>query len=59
MLSGSDLKAINPACCWMPDKTLRDPAQGMLTITLVLIVFFMIDGISKVVFLLTIRPFPD
>jgi uncharacterized membrane protein HdeD (DUF308 family) len=38
---------------------LRDPAQGLLTITLLLIVFFMIEGISKVVFALTIRPFPN
>ncbi len=38
---------------------LRDPGQGMLTITLLLIVFFMIEGISKVVFALTIRPFPN
>src|SRR5262252_1622745 len=38
---------------------LRDPAQGMLTITLLLIVFFMIEGISKIVFALTIRPFPN
>ena len=38
---------------------LRDPAQGMATITLLLIVFFMIEGISKVVFALTIRPFPN
>src|SRR5262249_54122925 len=38
---------------------LRDPAQGMLTIALLLIVFFMIEGISKVVFALTIRPFPN
>ena len=30
----------------------------MLTITLLLIVFFMIEGISKVAFALTIRPFP-
>jgi uncharacterized membrane protein HdeD (DUF308 family) len=30
-----------------------------LTITLLLIVFFMIEGISKVVFALTIRPFPN
>jgi uncharacterized membrane protein HdeD (DUF308 family) len=37
---------------------LRDPAQGMLTIALLLIVFFMIEGISKVVFALTIRPLP-
>src|ERR1044071_4540539 len=38
---------------------LRDPAQGMATITLLLIVFFIIEGISKVVFALTIRPFPN
>jgi uncharacterized membrane protein HdeD (DUF308 family) len=37
---------------------LRDPAQGLVTITLLLIVFFMIEGISKVVFALTIRPLP-
>ncbi|CAN7654007.1 HdeD family acid-resistance protein [Phyllobacterium sp. LjRoot231] len=37
---------------------LRDPGQGLLTITLLLIVFFMIEGISKIVFALTIRPFP-
>ncbi len=38
---------------------MRDPAQGLLTITLLLIVFFMIEGISKIVFALTIRPFPN
>jgi len=38
---------------------LRDPAQGMPTIALLLIVFFMMEGISKVVFALTIRPFPN
>ena len=38
---------------------LRDPAQGLQTITLLLIVFLMIEGISKVVFALTIRPFPN
>lgn len=38
---------------------LRDPAQGLVTVTLLLIVFFMIEGISKVVFALTIRPFPN
>lgn len=37
---------------------LRDPAQGLLTISLLLIVYFMIEGISKIVFALTIRPFP-
>ena len=31
----------------------------MATITLLLIVFFMIEGISKVVFARTIRPFPN
>ena len=38
---------------------LRDPEQGLLTVTLLLIVFLMIEGISKVVFALTIRPFPN
>lgn len=38
---------------------LRDPGQGLLTITLLVIVFFMIEGISKIVFALTIRPFPN
>src|SRR4029450_3259992 len=38
---------------------LRDPAQGLVTIALLLIVFFMIEGISKVGFALTIRPFPN
>ena len=38
---------------------LRDPAQGMATIALLLIVFFMMEGISKVVFALTIRPLPN
>ncbi len=38
---------------------LRDPAQGLMTIALLLIVFFMMEGISKVVFALTIRPFPN
>jgi uncharacterized membrane protein HdeD (DUF308 family) len=38
---------------------LRDPSQGIVTIALLLIVFFMMEGISKVVFALTIRPFPN
>jgi uncharacterized membrane protein HdeD (DUF308 family) len=38
---------------------IRDPAQGLATITLLLIVFFMIEGFSKVVFALTIRPFAN
>lgn len=38
---------------------LRHPVEGLLTITLLLIVFFMIEGISKIVFALTIRPVPN
>ena len=38
---------------------LRDPGQALLTVTLLLIVFFMMEGISKAVFALTIRPFPN
>ena len=37
----------------------RQPGEGLLAITLLLIVFFMVEGISKVVFALTIRPFPN
>lgn len=35
---------------------LRSPGEGLLAITLLLIVFLMIEGIAKVVFALTIRP---
>jgi uncharacterized membrane protein HdeD (DUF308 family) len=38
---------------------LRDPGQGLVTITLLLIIFFMIEGVSKIVFALTIRPMPQ
>jgi uncharacterized membrane protein HdeD (DUF308 family) len=38
---------------------LRDPKQGLLTLTMLLIVYFMVEGISKVIFSLTIRPFPN
>ena len=38
---------------------LRDPEQGLLTLTVLLIVFFMVEGMSKVIFALTIRPFPN
>ena len=37
----------------------RHPGEGLLTLTLLLIVFFMVEGISKVIFALTIRPFPN
>lgn len=38
---------------------LRDTAQSIVVLTLLLIVFFMIEGMSKLVFALTIRPFPN
>ena len=38
---------------------LRNPGQGLLTQTLLLIVFFMVEGMAKVIFALTIRPFPN
>ena len=38
---------------------LRDTGQGLVTITLMLIIFFMIEGVSKIVFALTIRPMPQ
>ncbi len=38
---------------------LRHPGDGLLTVTLLLIVFFMVEGISKLIFSLTIRPFPN
>ena len=38
---------------------LANPGEGLLTVTFLLIVFFMVEGISKVIFALTIRPFPN
>ena len=38
---------------------LRNPGGGLLTLTLLLIVYFMVEGFSKVIFSLTIRPFPN
>ena len=37
----------------------RNPGVGLVTLTLLLLVFFMVEGISKVIFALTIRPFPN
>ena len=37
----------------------RNPELGIETLILLLVVFFMIEGISKVIFSLTIRPFPN
>ena len=33
--------------------------EGLLALTLLLIVFFMVEGFSKLIFALTIRPFPN
>ena len=38
---------------------IRDPGQALLILTLLLIVFLMVEGISKVIFSLTIRPMPS
>lgn len=38
---------------------LRNPAAGLLSLTLLLIMLFMVEGFSKVIFSLTIRPFPN
>jgi uncharacterized membrane protein HdeD (DUF308 family) len=38
---------------------LRQPESALLIMTLLLIVFFMVEGISKVIFALTIRAFPN
>jgi uncharacterized membrane protein HdeD (DUF308 family) len=38
---------------------LRNPGESLLAATLLLIVFFMIEGMSKVILALTIRPFPN
>jgi uncharacterized membrane protein HdeD (DUF308 family) len=38
---------------------LSNPSEGLLTLSFLLIVFFMVEGIAKVIFALTIRPFPN
>lgn len=35
------------------------PIEGLLSISLLLIVFFMVEGFATIVFALTIRPFPN
>ncbi|HET7715221.1 MAG TPA: HdeD family acid-resistance protein, partial [Bauldia sp.] len=37
---------------------LSDPGGGLTTVTFLLIVYLVVEGISKVIFALTIRPFP-
>jgi uncharacterized membrane protein HdeD (DUF308 family) len=38
---------------------LSNPVEELTTLTFLLIVFFVVEGISKVIFALTIRPFPN
>lgn len=38
---------------------LRNPGQGLFALTLLLIVYFMAEGISKIILALTIRPLPN
>jgi uncharacterized membrane protein HdeD (DUF308 family) len=38
---------------------IRHRGAGLLAITLLLLVYFMVEGIAKVIFALTIRPFPN
>jgi hypothetical protein len=38
---------------------IRHRGAGLLVLTLLLLVYFMVEGISKVIFSLTIRPFPE
>lgn len=37
----------------------RNPGQGLITLTMLLIVFFMVGGMAKIIFALTIRPFSN
>lgn len=37
----------------------RDPGESLLALTMLLIVFFMVGGMAKIIFALTIRPFPN
>jgi uncharacterized membrane protein HdeD (DUF308 family) len=38
---------------------LRRPGEAVVTLTLLLIVFFMVEGFAKLLFALTIRPLPN
>jgi uncharacterized membrane protein HdeD (DUF308 family) len=38
---------------------IRHRGEGLLALTLLLLVYFMVEGISKVIFSLTIRPFAN
>jgi uncharacterized membrane protein HdeD (DUF308 family) len=38
---------------------LRNPAEGVLTITLLMIIFFMMEGIAKIIFAFSMRSLPN
>ena len=38
---------------------LNDPGGGLVALTLLLVIFFIVGGMARIVFALTIRPFPD
>jgi hypothetical protein len=40
-------------------ETVRRPGEAVVTLTLLLIVFFMVEGFAKLVFSITIRPLPN
>ena len=43
---------------WSGVLLLRNPNAGLVVMTLLLIIFFIVEGISKIIFALNIRPFP-
>lgn len=54
------LQAITVGLCIVLGVTfLSRPGEGLLTITLLLVVFFLIGGLSRLIFALTIKPFPN
>jgi uncharacterized membrane protein HdeD (DUF308 family) len=38
---------------------LRQPESGLLLFTVLLLIYFLVEGMAKVVFALSIRPFPN
>ena len=54
------LQLISVALCVVVGLLLvRNPGGGLLTLTLLLIVYFFVEGVSKMIFALTIKPFPN
>src|SRR6476619_1093382 len=60
----SILGSCGPSCdMWESDLKivvfLRRPGEAVVTLALLLIVFFMVEGFAKIIFSLTIRPLPN